>query len=230
MALKNIASRVKVKICGQTSVEDCEMSVKHGADFLGVVLDVDWSPRSLSVWDAVPIFSVFGSKTFLLTFNREVDGVLLEAVASLKPCALQLTGQEPVETVAKLAEKTGLLIFKSIHLRPEGEGNADDVVERAVALMRSYTDAGAGGFVLDTASKGMYGGTGVKSDWGLAARVVAESAVPVFIAGGINPENVAMAAAIPGIYGVDLASGVEFSKGKKSEEKLAALFDNFRQA
>lgn len=221
-------SRIKIKICGQTSLEDCEMSVRHGADFLGVVLDVPWSSRSLTVESAEPIFRKFGQITFLLLFNRALDDGILDAVKILKPYAIQLTGKETPETAGAIQQAAGIPVFKSIHLPPVGEGEADAGL--LVAKMEEYDEAGVDGFVLDTSSGGMYGGTGKRSDWTTAAEVVRRTSLPVFLAGGINPNNVAEAVSVPGIYGVDLASGVEEVKGKKSEEKIKRLIQEINRA
>lgn len=213
---------VKVKICGQTRVDDCALSLDYGADYLGVVVNVDWSARSLTAEEALPIFQRFGDKTFLLTFDAKPDDDYAQMVERLRPSALQLTGNETSATVAAVSGATGAPVYKSIHLRPEGE-EGDDLAA-LLARMKEYAEKGAAGFVLDTAAKGMFGGTGVKNDWATAAKVVAAIDLPVFIAGGINPGNVAEAAAIPGVYGVDLASGVEVAKGQKSEELIRELF------
>lgn len=218
---------MKVKICGQTSVNDCRMSVRFGADFLGVVHDVEWSKRSLDLAQARPIFEEFGQRAFLLTFDMD-PARLAEAAAGLSPCALQLTGRETPENAARVREATGLPVYKSIHLSAEGQGN--DRPEDIAARMRDYAAAGIDGFVLDTAARGMFGGTGVKSDWGVAVRIIEEAPAPVLLAGGINPDNVAVAVAVPGVYGIDLASGVESVPGVKSEEKLAALFHRIASA
>jgi phosphoribosylanthranilate isomerase len=214
---------VKVKLCGQTRLEDCRISVEAGADFLGVVYDVASSPRSLTEEAAAPIFAHFAARTFLLTCNRPVDEAFVAAVERLNPYALQLTGDESYAEVGRAREATARPVFKSIHLAPAGEGGA--AAERLVAEMNRYREAGVDGFVLDTATKGMYGGTGMVNDWELAARLVAAVDAPIFIAGGIDPENVAEAAALPGVYGVDLASGIEAGrKGVKSHDKISRLF------
>lgn len=221
---------MKIKICGQTSLADSQMSVNCGADFLGVVLDVEWSPRSLSVDMALPIFSAFGDITFLLTFNRSVTDSYIKDIEALRPYALQLTGQETPQMVVDIKERVNIKLFKSIHLAPESENkNMADNQDELSNLMRLFADAGADGFILDSALKGKFGGTGEKHDWSFAANVATRSKLPVFLAGGINPENVAKAAQTPGIYGIDLVSGVEASKGKKSETKLKALFGNLKE-
>ncbi|MBI4828393.1 MAG: phosphoribosylanthranilate isomerase [Nitrospinae bacterium] len=195
---------------------------------MGVVIEVPSSPRSLTPEQARPIFERCGSRAFALTCDKPADAATVALLESLDPYALQLTGREPEETVTRLAHALGKPVFKSIHLPPRGEGNAS--VESALADMERYATAGATGFVLDTAAKGLYGGTGLSHDWELAARIVARAPAPVLMAGGINPYNVTEAAAIPGLYGIDLASGVEDAPGVKSEQKLAALFTRLGRA
>ena len=215
---------MKIKICGQTNLADCEMSVRLGADFLGVVVNVEWSARSRTIDEATPIFKKFADKTFLLTFNEKVDESYRAMVKRLDPYALQLTGQETPGQVTAIKELTGKPLFKSIHLHPEDSGDYDDPAI-VMELVKLYINAGADGFILDTASGGKYGGTGKKSDWKKAAAIIEAVYAPVFLAGGIGPDNVAKAIATPGVYGLDMASGVESSKGVKSEEKLQRLFE-----
>jgi len=220
---------IKVKICGQTSVEGCDLSLKYGADYLGVVLNVPASPRSLTEEQAKPIFEKHGRRTFMLTCNAPADDGYFNLVKALNPCALQLTGKETWRTTRDIKRALGLPLFKSIHLPPAGEGEAD--LAQYIGVMEEYARAGmVNGFILDTAAGGLFGGTGKKSDWGLAAKIVAESPQPVYLAGGIGPDNVAEALKVPGILGIDLASGVEEKKGVKSEAKLAELFEKIRKS
>lgn len=222
---------MKVKICGQTSVHDCELSLGFGADFLGVVTDVKSSPRSVSHDRAEEIMAKFRDRTFLLTLDREPDKNYINLLKRLSPYAIQLTGMEPFETVA-LIHKTfpDLLIYKSLHLPPAGEGSRDIDISEIVDKAESYRIAGANGFVLDTAAKGLFGGTGEKNDWVLAGKIVKQFRLPTFIAGGIDPDNCLAACAIEGIYGIDMASGVERAKGEKSPEKIGKLFAQLRKA
>ncbi len=219
---------MKVKICGQTSLHDCEISIAHGADYLGVVVGVEWSARSQSVETALPMFDKFRKNTFLLTFNHNVDGKYIDMLEQLNPYAIQLTGAETPSIIERTRRKTSRPIFKSIHLKAEGskEGLGYGNPVRAIKAMSDYLSAGVDGFVLDTAIKGMYGGTGVKNDWGIAETIIAAFDEPIFIAGGIDPSNAREASVIPGIYGIDLASGVEKKeKGVKSEKKITSLFN-----
>jgi phosphoribosylanthranilate isomerase len=83
---------------------------------------------------------------------------------------------------------------------------------------------GADAVVLDAYSEAEYGGSGKTVDWALARSVVELARVPVVLAGGLTPDNVAAAVRAVGPAGVDVSSGVESSPGRKSEEKMAAFF------
>jgi phosphoribosylanthranilate isomerase len=74
------------------------------------------------------------------------------------------------------------------------------------------------------------GGTGKVADWQAAAAIVEKLSMPVFIAGGINPDNVEEALIRLRPYGVDLCSGVEAAMGKKDPEKVRALVSRFKTA
>ena len=217
---------MKVKICGQTSLGDCNMAMKHGADFVGVVVDVEWSPRSLDINRATPIFDNHKDHCFLLTYNMNLKPELKDCMVALKPYALQLTGQESTSDVEQIKSKMDVLVYKSIHLNAQGNNNENP--NTILARMEEFILAGVDGFVLDTASRGMFGGTGVKSDWDLAGLIIEKCQVPLFLAGGINSSNVAEAIGMPGLYGIDLASGVEDKKGEKSEAKVRTFFDVVR--
>ncbi|MFQ5433088.1 MAG: hypothetical protein ACE5EN_11365 [Nitrospinota bacterium] len=210
---------MKVKLCGQTRAKDIRFSFESGADLCGVVLEVESSPRSMTIDSAKPLFDEFGEKLFALTANAEMN-LYKNIAVTLKPAAIQLTADETVDTVKRIIETTGLSVFKSLHLPQEGgAGSAEDFE----ILMERYVEAGVTGFVLDTRVPNMYGGSGVKSDWTLARSVIESASAEVFLAGGINPDNVLEAASLHP-DGIDLASGVEEAPGIKSQEKIKALF------
>lgn len=212
---------LKIKICGQTRAEDIRLSFDSGADLCGVVVEVASSPRSMALKDAVPLFEEFGKKLVALTADAPRE--LYSRIAKeLKPTAIQLTANETFETVAELKDSLGIPLFKSLHLPQKGSG-AGDTAEKFCGLMEKYSAVGVTVFVLDTRVEGMYGGSGKSSDWDLAGKILENTKVDTFLAGGITPANAAMAASL-NPYGIDLASGVEERPGVKSAEKIGALF------
>ncbi|MBI3580818.1 MAG: phosphoribosylanthranilate isomerase [Nitrospinae bacterium] len=212
----------KIKLCGQTRLEDVRFSLENGADYCGVVINVPSSPRTMTVAEALPLFKEFGGKLFALTANADARAYS-EIAEKLKPAFFQLTGDETPENVKTIIGEFGIPVLKSIHLPASDESSA--VVDPAGFLktIREYEEAGCTGFVLDVKSRGMYGGTGMTSNWILAREIINKSKAKIFMAGGLKPENISEAAGL-GSYGLDLASGVEISPGVKSREKIVSLF------
>ncbi len=210
---------MKIKLCGQTREEDIAFSLESGADICGVVIEVPSSKRSMKFEDAEQLFRKFPGKIAALTANA--DDALYARIAGLKPAALQLTADAAPEQAAGLIKKYGFVIWKSLHLPVQSAKGKP--VDAFLERIREYTEAGCGAIVLDSCTPDCYGGSGVRCDWNLAGKIIAESTADIFLAGGINPENIAEAAAL-NPYGIDLASGVEVSPGIKSKDKIRALF------
>lgn len=185
-----------------------------------MVVQVSSSPRSMSLEAAKPIFDEFHGKLMALTADAPHEFLAKLSVA-LEPLAIQLTASETPETVRVIRESVKTPLLKSLHLPPEGEEGPR--AEKFLRIMDEYIKAGVSGFILDTRVPNMYGGSGIKSDWNLARRILEKTKAETFIAGGINPANVLSAVAL-NPHGIDLASGVEDSPGVKSRNKIKALF------
>jgi phosphoribosylanthranilate isomerase len=165
-----------------------------------------------------------------LTFNQDLDSNL-EAVETVLPFALQLQGEETPELIASLNEKITCEIWKALHLPPQEEDGEIDL-DRLLNQAKEYQEAGANCFMVDSSTviDGVkrYGGTGKTVDWGLARKIVKQIKAPVFLAGGIDPENVVEAFETVRPFGIDLSSGVEREKGKKDPVLVRALIQNIR--
>jgi phosphoribosylanthranilate isomerase len=113
----------------------------------------------------------------------------------------------------------------------EGTERSERVCVNDIKIqMDSFVSAGADALLLDTVDvsgdKLRFGGTGKTSDWNIARELVKEFKTPVFLAGGINPDNVREAIQTVRPYGIDLCSGVESVKGKRDREKVNRLMRN----
>ncbi len=224
-------SRCKVKICGTTSIHDAGLAAEVGADYSGVLVDVVSSERSLSSKQATEIADNSPIPTVLLLYNRttaDIQGV----VSQIQPFAVQLLGQETPQQVEELKSHVKCQFWKSVYLPA---GSPEDVDMTAVRTqMREYRDAGADYLLFDTVDISVepprYGGTGKRYDWNIAAELISESPLPVYLAGGIRPENVKAAIEMINPYGIDLCSGVEASKGVKDNRKLEQLMHQVRIA
>lgn len=219
----------KVKICGITNLEDARLAAAEGADYIGVVVDVSFSPRSLTIEQAGKIFASPYRPTVALVHQMSFTKLEL-LISSLKPFAVQFLS--PAAHVIVRAKKIypGVQMWQSIHLPPADEQVNRPEIER---LVRECSEAGADLIVFDTAAvisgSKRFGGTGRQSNWQLVKQLVKNCPLPAFLAGGINPSNAAQAIAFVKPAGIDLCSGVEALPGQKSLNKLRALMTEVRK-
>jgi phosphoribosylanthranilate isomerase len=199
---------VHVKICGVTRLEDARAAGAAGADALGL----NFYPRSPRYVEPATAAALARTRPALGAvvgvFVNESPEVIRARVRDCGLTAVQLHGDEPPEACAGF----GVPIIKALRVR----GPED------VARARTYLGAGdVATLLLDGAAPG-YGGGGITFDWSLVARLT-EAGVPVLVAGGLNPGNVAEAVRATRPYGVDVASGVEASPGIKDVEAVRAF-------
>ncbi len=222
----------RVKICGITSLNDARLAADAGADYIGMIIDVPFSPRSLDLNEAVSIFASAPLPAVALVHQMEparLDHLLLK----LKPHAVQFLSPQGPQLAERLkSRQPGLRIWQSLFI-PAGGETGEGYDFRTLALKTNQCrQAGVDVILFDTASlsSGRCGGTGMTGDWELAARLVRGAALPAFLAGGINPGNVRGAVAKIRPFGIDLSSGVEEYPGKKSPAKLKALMEALKKA
>jgi phosphoribosylanthranilate isomerase len=145
-----------------------------------------------------------------------MPGDLEEAVRFYKEIRadfLQLHGNEEVTFVKNLRSLVPCNIIKTVHVKGE------ESIQEAKKHSR-FSDA----ILLDTAAKEM-GGSGKTHDWEISRRIVEAVEKPVFLAGGLTPENVREAVEMVRPYAVDVSSGVEREKGKKDLEKVRKFIE-----
>lgn len=197
---------VKVKICGITNAADAHRAVEYGADALGFVFHPD-SPRRVSVAMAREIVaSLPPFVTAVGVFVNETIDRVREVRTRAGLDLVQLHGDESPEAVSAL----GPSAIKTI--RVQGVESFARLVEYAPRA-----------FLLDAHADAAYGGTGQKFDWDLARWV---EDIPVILAGGLTPENVAEAVRTVRPFGVDVSSGVEAEPGLKDPARLKAFIAN----
>lgn len=225
-------SAYKAKICGTTNLEDAGIAADFGADYFGVVVEVDFSPRSLLIEQAKDLFSSPPIPGVALVFEMEHDRVEL-MIQTLNPFAVQFLHQADPGFIIKLKKAyPNVELWQSIHLPQAGEDIDFSKFKNAVD---TYIRAGIDSILFDTAalSKGKmkFGGTGITSDWKIIKDLMQsiDSPVPMWLAGGINPENVGEALDFLNPYGIDLCSGVEAVPGKKDPLKVKKLMSIIKQ-
>ena len=206
------------------------MVAEAGADFIGVIVGIDVSPRQLTIEQARPVCEQSSLPVVALFLNRD-ETQIRETVSVLQPYAVQLQGQEPPELVRRLSRNMPCEVWKAVHLPPINEKQTDFTEQLHYA--ESMAAAGASVLLIDTlvksgGKKHRYGGTGRVNDWTLGRKLVETLDIPVFLAGGIRPGNVREAIDTVHPYGIDLASGVESETGRKDPEKVRQLMAAIR--
>jgi phosphoribosylanthranilate isomerase len=201
---------MQVKICGITRLADALAALEAGADLLGFNF-YSKSPRFLSLAACAAISGELRRRASpALLVGVFVNPSQAEVELALERCGLdlaQLSGDEPAELVRALGGRA----FKA--LRPASAQELDQ------ALLDYPARALPPALLLDANRPGAYGGTGQAADWDLAAE--AARRVPVLLAGGLTPLNVAEAIRRVQPWGVDVASGVESAPGRKDGQKMA---------
>ena len=202
----------RIKICGITNLTDALAAVEAGADVLGLNF-YEKSPRHVSVKTAAEISRqlppfVMRAGVFV---NPSAD-LVLRAIGDCGLSLLQFHGDEPPEFCTQF----GLMSLKAFRIRDAKSLNQ---------LPKFQTDA----WLLDAFSPEARGGTGEKFNWDLAIEAQ-KLGKPIFLAGSLTPENVADAVRKVRPFGVDVASGVERSPGKKDHAKIRAFIAAVRKA
>jgi indole-3-glycerol phosphate synthase/phosphoribosylanthranilate isomerase len=210
-------TRVFVKVCGITSVEDALVAARAGADAVGFVF---WpgSPRRVDLETARSIGAAL--PPFVLRVGVFVDAPreeLARASEAARLDVLQLHGEEPPESLAALPRR----VVKAVRVGP------GFVVDSALRY-----EGTADGILLDTRLPGpdaAPGGTGASFDWSLA-REVREKVSFLMLAGGLTPDNVGKALSSVRPDAVDVSSGVESAPGRKDPAKVRAFLDAVARA
>jgi phosphoribosylanthranilate isomerase len=212
-----------VKICGTTNLEDALMAAEAGADLLGFIL-YPKSPRCVAPGEVAKIVAgvraAFDAPPRCVgVFVNETAPQVLDLLAATGLDLAQLHGDEPTATLLALPRRS----FKAV--RPTG-------LDHALTLAEQYAATGANAgpdLLIDAYDPAAYGGTGQRADWGAAA-AVARRVERLLLAGGLTPENVAEAVRVVRPWGVDVASGVELTPGRKDQAKVRAFIGSAKGA
>ena len=197
---------VRLKVCGITSLPDALAAVECGASYLGFNFYRP-SPRYIDPEEARKIVLAMpeGIHSVGIFVNEDHPADVRQIMKASGVGLAQLHGDESVDYCLEVGAERGIKAF-----RAGGDlqlARISDYPVRAV--------------LLDAFDPRLYGGTGKTVDWRLAATVA--SKVRLFLAGGLNPDNVAEAVRMVQPFAVDLNSGVETAPGIKDPGKLRLL-------
>lgn len=209
---------VRVKICCIGSVEEASLAVSCGASAIGLVSSMPSGPGPISedliaaIAETVPP----GIATVLLTCKQDAAGIVAQHRIT-KTSTIQIVDEFPMaEYRVVRKELPGIKLVQVVHVRDN---------ESALQALKVSEEVDA--VLLDSGNPKLatkeLGGTGRVHDWSISKIIRENLNVPVYLAGGLTPENVAEAIETVGPFAVDVCSGVR-SNGKLDEKKLSEFF------
>jgi phosphoribosylanthranilate isomerase len=214
----------RVKICCIGSVHEAALAIECGASALGLVSDMPSGPGVISDERIAEIAATVPPAigTFLLTSRQRVDDIV-EQQRFCRTNTIQICDHLTVGTHRDLKEALpGISLVQVIHVT-----GPESVEEGARAA--AHVDA----ILLDSGNQRLavkeLGGTGRTHDWPLSRAIRERIGIPLFLAGGLTPENVVQAIEEVGPFGLDLCSGVR-TEGKLDATKLKRFFAAVRSA
>ena len=199
---------MKVKFCGITRAEDAREAVRLGAWAIGLN---HWSgsPRRCDPATAAAISAELRRQIEIVgVFVNASLAEIAAAVENEQLGMVQLHGDEGPSFCAEVARRTGAKVIKALPVHSSAD------IQAAEAFRTDF-------HLLDAHIPGARGGTGASFDWELAR--LHPSGIPLILAGGLNPGNVAEAIRVTRPDGVDVATGVESKTGIKDKDKLKAF-------
>jgi len=203
---------VKVKICGITTIRDAEAAVEAGADALGFMF-YPGSSRYVSAETAQAIERQL--PPFIIRVGVFADAPPEDVFSAMHQCGLNLLQFHGHET-PEFCRQFGMMSMKAFRIRD-------------AASLREIPNYQTDAFLLDSYVAGKVGGTGETFNWELAVEA-RQFGRPIFLAGGLTPENVAEAVQTVRPFAVDVSSGVEQSPGKKDAKKMRDFIAAVRAA
>ena len=201
---------IRIKICGLQTAEHIRAAAEAGAAYVGFVF-FEKSPRNISVDEAAELALTvpMGIAKVALTVNAtnaELDKITNKVALDM----LQLHGSETPERVREVRQRYGLPVMKVVGVADAADLDAlasyEDVADQILVDAKPPKDAK------------LPGGNGLAFDWNLIAG--RRWAVPWMLAGGLTPENVALAIKVTGVHQVDVSSGIEVSPGVKNSRLI----------
>ena len=209
--------RIRVKVCCITDPAAAALAIRHGADALGLVGPM---PSGTGIIDLATAAAIAGGvpppvATFLLS-SATASEELLAQCRQVAPTALQIVDAvDPCAYALLRRELPALRIVQVVHVT--GERTIGEAAALAGQVDALLLDSG-----VPDAPVRLLGGTGRVHDWTISRRIVDAVPVPVFLAGGLTPDNVAAAIRTVRPFGVDLCTGLR-TAGRLDEHKLAAF-------
>jgi phosphoribosylanthranilate isomerase len=210
--------RPRVKICCIASVAEAWMAIEHGASAIGLVSAMPSGPGPIPEDLIAEIAAIVppGVSSFLLTCLQDTTAII-EQQRRLRVNTIQICDRLPPGSHAQLREALpGVSLVQVVHV------TGPESVDEAIAVA-PHVDA----VLLDSGNQSLaikeLGGTGRTHDWRLSRQIREAIDVPMFLAGGLNPGNVAAAIREVQPFGIDVCSGLR-TEGRLDPQKLRDFF------
>ena len=194
---------MKIKICCVKSITEAEFVIQHGADAIGLVADMPSGPGIINDELIYEISKSFKQKieTFLLTSRINAQEII-EHHASTQTSTIQMVDEIDNQAYQVIADALpGVNLVQVIHI--EDDSSYAKAIEKSKYVDYLLLDSGKPSEEIKK-----LGGTGETHNWEISRAVVKDSNIPVFLAGGLNKNNIIEAINFVRPYGIDLCSGV----------------------
>ena len=205
-----------VKICGIINQEDALHAAKLGADFVGFLVEIDFAEDKVKREEAKEIIKKLPLEVqpVFVTYLQKAEPII-EIAKETSPQIIQLHNVMELEEIGKIrAALPKIKITKSIQV-------ADESAIKKAQKYENYVDY----ILLDTKGKYGRGGTGKTHNWNISAKIVKTVKKPVFLAGGLNPDNTEEAIKTVKPFAVDTNSGVKDKARVKNYEKMKLFIE-----
>lgn len=209
--------RTRVKICCIASPREAQMAINQGADAIGLVGKMPNGPGPIPDWMIAEIARGIQPPiaTFLLTSEQSSEEII-HHVKRVDTNTIQIVDEITRGSYSDISNSLPYLkIVQVIHVT--GEESIDDAIRIAPDVNALLLDSGNPKANIKT-----LGGTGITHNWEISKIIVRNVKVPVFLAGGLNAQNVQVAIETVRPFGVDVCSGVR-TEGKLDPYKLEAF-------
>ncbi|HEY6660608.1 MAG TPA: phosphoribosylanthranilate isomerase [Pyrinomonadaceae bacterium] len=211
-------TKPRVKICCIASVEEAWMAIDVGASAIGLVSEMPSGPGPIPEDLIAEIAATVppGISSFLLTCKQDAAAIV-DQQRRLRVNTIQICDRLPQGSHYELREALpGVSLVQVVHV------TGPEAVDEAVAVA-PHVDA----VLLDSGNQSLaikeLGGTGRTHDWTLSRKIREAIDVPMFLAGGLSPANVAAAIREVQPFGIDVCSGLR-TDGRLDPEKLSSFF------
>jgi len=213
----------RVKICCIANEQEAANAILFGASAIGLVGKMPSGPGPISDEEIFAIAKTVPPPigTFLLTSEQTSHGILEHHFRTLTN-TIQIVDELPERDYANIrAVAANIKLVQVIHVT--GEESVDEACELAEHVDAILLDSGNPNLAIKE-----LGGTGRQHDWRLSRRIIETCGKPVFLAGGLNADNVREAIDTVQPFGLDLCSGVR-TDGKLDLRKLEQFFNGVNQ-